>query len=166
MKRQRKERPVAHRFDGVMELVNRLEGEAERIVRRIAVRAEQSSRELRENIEELMEQIRSDGIYSVASEKKDELRRLAEQVLVRAGEIQFGSFNRDTLIREAKKNLADLVWKFQASDLFARAKVTARQTKDQVLSVLSIPSQEEMIKLSRKIASLEQRMNRLTRKAA
>lgn len=98
-------------------------------------------------------------IYSVASEK-------AEQVISRAKEIPFGPFNREALIREAKKNVEDLVEGIQSSDLFTRAKETARQTKDQVLSVLSIPSQQEVIKLSRKISSLEQRMNKLSRKAA
>ena len=119
----------------------------------------------REGIQQLIRQVRSDGLYSVATEKTEELRRLAEQVITRASEIDL-NFNRDSLIREAKKNLADLVWKFQASDLFARARDTAHQTKAQVLSVLSIPSQDEVVKLSRKITSLEQRMSKLTRKAA
>ena len=58
---------------------------------------------------------------------------------------------------EARKNL---------SPLFDRAKETARQTKDQVLTVLSIPSQEDVGRLSRKITTLEQKVNKLTRKAA
>ena len=70
------------------------------------------------------------------------------------------------LNRKAKKNLDDLIDRLNASELLAKAKATALNTKDQVLSILSIPNQSEVVKLSRKITSLESRVNKLTRRAA
>ena len=67
---------------------------------------------------------------------------------------------------EARKNLEELVQKIQSMALFHVAFDKARQTKEQVFSVLSIPSQGDVTKLQRKITHLEQRMNKLTRKAA
>ena len=119
-----------------------------------------------EDMEQNVEQVRNEGLASVASDKTEDLRRIAEDVIARAKEIQFGHFNRDDIIREAKKNLGDLIDRLNASELLARAKATALNTKDQVLSILSIPSQTEVVKLSRKITSLESRVNRLTRRAA
>ncbi|MDO8462352.1 MAG: hypothetical protein Q7S98_05790 [Deltaproteobacteria bacterium] len=72
----------------------------------------------------------------------------------------------DKIVHEAKKNLEGFVEKVQESDLYERAKVTAEQTKRQVLSILSIPSQSEVVRLSRKISALEKRVSHLKGKAA
>lgn len=168
-KRTQVSKASAGKFEGIADLLAKLEVEAEKVVRRLVEKAESSSRDLKKGISTLIEQVRSEGLASVATEKTDELRRLAEDVLARAKDIQFGSlggFNRDEIVREAKKNLEDLVSRLNTSDLFAKARATALNTKDQVLSILSIPNQSEVIKLSRKITSLESRVNKLTRRAA
>ncbi|MBI2083277.1 MAG: hypothetical protein HYT76_06870 [Deltaproteobacteria bacterium] len=135
---------------GLIDLLLRLEVEAEKLVRRLVEKTEQSSRELKGQISEIVEEIRDKGIYSVASEKGEDLRKVADQVILRAKELQFGSFNRDQLIREAKRNLEDVVGKIQS----------------QVFSVLSIPSQNDVVRLSRRITTLEKRMSKIKRKAA
>lgn len=160
---------IPRKFEGITDLLSKLEVEAEKVVRRLVDKAEHSSRELKKGISSLIDQVRHDGIASVASEKTDDLRRIAEDVLSRAREIQFGSlgsFNRDEIVREAKKNLGDLIDRLNTTEIFAKAKATALNTKDQVLSILSIPNQSEVVKLSRKITSLESRVSKLTRKAA
>lgn len=157
------------KFEGLADLLSRLEVEAEKVLRKVVDRAEQSSRDLKKGIQSLIDQVRTEGLVTVASEKRDEVRRIAEEVLHRAKEIQFlslGNINRDEIVREAKKNLDDLIGRISASEFVARAKVSAINTKTQVLSILSIPSQEEVVKLSRKITSLESRVSKLTRKAA
>ncbi len=156
------------KFEGLADLLAKLEVEAEKIVRRVIEKADQSSRELKAGISDLLDQIRSTGIATIASEKKEDLRRLAEDIIQRAKEIQFplANLNRDEIVREAKKNLEDLAVRINSSDLLARAKATAHNTKNQVLSILSIPSQSEVVKLSRKITNLEGRVSKLTRKAA
>ena len=156
----------APKFEGVADLLTKLEKQAQEVVQRFVDKAEQSSRELKTTVRHLIAQIRKEGIYNLAAEKKTELRKLVDEVVSRAKEIEFGNFNRDHLIHEAKKNLDELVEKVQESEWVARARVTARHTKDQVLSVLSIPSQDEVVRLSRKISTLEQKMSKLTRKAA
>src|SRR5579885_2802168 len=168
-KRAQVSKAAAGKFEGIADLLSKLEVEAEKVVRRLVEKAESSSRELKKGIATIIEQVRNEGLASVATEKTDELRRLAEDVIARAKEIQFGnfgSFNRDEIVREAKRNLEDLVSRLNTSDLFAKARATALNTKDQVLSILSIPNQSEVVKLSRKITSLESRVNKLTRKAA
>jgi polyhydroxyalkanoate synthesis regulator phasin len=167
-KRAHVSRAVPRKFEGLTDLLAKLEVETEKVVRRLVERAERSSRDIKKGIETLIDQIRSDGLASVANDKTEDLRKLAEEVVARAKEIQFlpAHFNRDEIVRDAKKNLGDLIDRLNASELLAKAKATALNTKDQVLSILSIPNQSEVVKLSRKIVSLESRVNKLTRRAA
>ncbi|GEM_PF-2936701 len=168
-KRSQVSKTAAGKLEGLTDLFSKLEVEAEKVVRRFIEKAEQSSRDLKKGISTLVEQVRTEGIASVASEKKTDLIRLAEEVVGRAKEVQFlslGTLNKDEIVREAKKNLDELVARINSSDLLAKAKVTASNTKDHVLSILSIPSQTEVVKLSRKITSLESRVSKLTKKAA
>ena len=160
---------TSHKFEGVTDILSKLEVEAEKVVRALIDKTEQSSRDLKKSITTLIDQVRNEGLAVVANEKREDFRRLAEDVMTRAKEIQFlplGHFNRDAIVREAKKNLEDVVSRINASDLIARARETALNKKDRVLSILSIPSQTEVVKLSRKITNLESRVNKLTRKAA
>jgi len=159
----------AGKFEGLSDILSKLEVEAEKVVRRLIERTEQASGDLKRSVSDLLDQIRNQGIYSVATEKSEDLRGLVEEVVTRAKEIQFlplGTFNRDAIVREARKNIEDVVSKLRTSDIYARAKLTALNTKDQVLSILSIPNHQEVVKLHRKITSLESRVNKLTRKAA
>ncbi|MBI2067777.1 MAG: hypothetical protein HYW02_07905 [Deltaproteobacteria bacterium] len=153
-------------LENLTDLLTRLEKEAEKVVHQLRLLAEQTSEELRTSIRGLVSQIRHDGLYSVASEKTENLRELVDDVIERAREIQSGTFSKDFLIQEARKNLEDLVERFQASELVLRARSTARQTKRQLLTALSIPSESDVEHLSRKIAHLEDRIKKLSRKAA
>lgn len=168
-KRTQVSKTTGGKLEGFTDLLSKLEVEAEKVVRTLVEKAESSSRELKKGVRSLIEQVRTEGIASVATEKRAELVKLAEDVINRAKEVQFlnfGNFNRDEIVREAKKNLEELISKINSSEIFAKAKISAINTKDQVLSILSIPSQEEVIKLQRKISTLEDRVSKLTRKAA
>lgn len=159
---------VPRKFEGIADLLSKLEVETEKVVRRFVERAEQSSREIKKGIATIIDQVRSQGFASVASGKTEDVRKMVEDVLARVKEMQIlpNHINRDEIVREARKNLDDLIDRISASDLFARAKATALNTKDTVLSLLSIPNQNEVVKLSRKITHLEGRVNKLTKKAA
>ena len=159
--------------DVFIDLLNRLESEAEKIVTRVTDLMNQSSRDLKGRVQDLIDRVNLDGFYSVASEKKDELqkeiRRIAEDIIDRAKEIEFlpiEGFNRDKFITEAKKNLTDLITKINESEFLAKAFESADKTKDHVLSLLSIPSVREIDKLSKKIKNLETKINTLSKKAA
>src|SRR5262245_2648921 len=159
---------IPRKFEGIADLLSKLEMETEKVVRRLVDRAEQSSHDLKKGIAAVIDQIRSEGFASVATGKTEELRRLIEDVVARAKDVQFlpSHFNRDEIVREAKRSLDELIDRLNASDFLAKAKATALNTKDHVLSLLRIPNQSEVVKLSRKITSLESRVNKLTRKAA
>ncbi len=161
------------RLDGLTDLLNKLEVEAENIAKRVIDRAEEASTELRDSVEELIEKVRSNGIYTVAADTKEdierEVRRLVEDVVDRAKDVElmpFNTANRDRIIQEAKRNLEDIRDRLTSTEWLARARVSASHTKDQVLGILSIPSQGELSKLQRKITSLEKRLSTLNKKAA
>ena len=163
----------AGKLDTFSDLLSKLELEAEKIAKRVIERAEEASTDLRQGIEELLDKVRTNGLYSVASDTKDdferELRRLVEDVVDRAKDVELlplHALNRDRIIAEAKKNLEELRDRLSKTDFVTRAKDSASHTKDQVLSILSIPSQGEWTKLQRKITSLEKRVATLNKKAA
>ena len=159
--------------EGFVDLLNKLEGEIEKIVGRVTEVMNHSSREVKDRIQDLVDKVRLDGFYNVATEKKDEwekeIKRLAEDIVDRAKEFEFlpiESFNRDKLIGEAKKNISDLLVRLNESDFLAKAKVSADKTKAQVLSFLRTPSTQEVDKLSKRIKVLENRIGHLSKKAA
>lgn len=158
------------KFEGLADLFTKLEVEAEKIVRRVIEKTEKSSRDIKKGVSDLVDQVRNQGLYSLATEKKEEIRQLAEEVIekIKKIDINIDSINtsRDKIIRDAKKNIEDLIEKVYSSELFARAKGAAESTKAQFLSILSIPTQNEVSKLSHKITTLESRVNKLTKKAA
>lgn len=151
----------------------KVEDEAEKIFKKIIQRTERSSRDLKHNLDDLLARVRANGFYTVAHETRTEIekeiKRLAEDLTHRVRDIEFlplAGVTRDKLIREAKKNLEELVGRISSSEFVARAKSQAENTKSQVLSFLSIPNQDEVERLNRKISSLEKRINTLSRKAA
>ena len=160
----------ALKFEGITDLFTKLEVEGEKVVRRLIENAEKSSRDLKKGVSDLVDQIRNQGLYNLATEKKEELRKLAEDVIskVKGLDLNLDGLNlkRDKIVREAKKNIEDVIGRIYSSELIGLAKSTAASTKAQVLSILSIPTQGEVTKLSNKISTLESRVNKLTKKAA
>lgn len=151
----------------------KIEDEAEKIFKKIIQRTERSSRDLKRNLDDLLARVRTNGLYTVAHETRAEfereIKRLAEDLTNRVRDIEIlplTGINRDKLISDAKKNLEDLVGRITSSDLVAKARNQAEKSKSQVLSFLSIPNQDEVERLNRKISSLEKRINTLSRKAA
>lgn len=167
-----KTKKYAGKFEGLSDLLSKLEVEAEKIVKQFIARAEEASSDLRDSIEDLLEKVRENGIYTIASDKKDdverEFRRLIEEVVDRAKDVELLPLNalkRDKIIREAKKNLEEIGERIHAAEWIARARVSASNAKENVLSILSIPSQNEIQKLQRKITNLEKRVNSLNKAA-
>ncbi len=162
----------ARKLEGVADLFSKLEVEAEKVIRRLVDRAEQSSKDLRKGIFGVISQLKKQNLASVANaanDTKEDLLRMAEDVVAKVREIQqltFPSIKKDELIRDARRNLDEVLNKINHSEIFAKAKVRASVTKDSVFTFLSIPSQTEVVKLSRKISALENRIVKLTKKAA
>lgn len=163
---------ITQKFEEINRVVNRLESEVEVLFKKIVKKGERSSRELRRSFDDLISWAKSGDLLSRASEKRDdverEMRRLAEDVINTVKEIELipGRVNLSGVFQEARKNLGNLVEQIGDNDLVQKAKLTLGQTKKEILSLLSIPTQDEVVKLEKKIVSLEKRLSHLTRKAA
>jgi len=159
------------KFDSLADLFATLEEEAQKMFRRVRELTEKSSRDVRKSVSDLIDQIRDQGLYNVANEKKEDFRLLAEDVIEKIRTIDLPNLgilngDHDRIIRDTRKNIEDIIDRIYSSDLLARAKDSASKTKVQIFSALSIPSDRDIKRLSTKISNLEGRVNRLTRRAA
>ncbi len=163
---------IAERIEDINRIVNRFEGEVEGLFKKIVKKGERSRRELRRSFDDLFSWLKKGELLALATETRDdverEVRRLAEEVIQSVKEIELipGKVNFSEIFDDARKNLGHLVENLGDNDLIQRAKQTLNQTKKELLSLLSIPTQEEVVKLEKKIVSLEKRLSTLSRKAA
>ncbi|HCU25935.1 MAG TPA: hypothetical protein DF383_13035, partial [Deltaproteobacteria bacterium] len=68
--------------------------------------------------------------------------------------------------KNVQKNFSSIVSRFSDSDLLHQARLGLGRTKKGFLEILSIPTQDEVVKLEKKLVSLEKRLSNLSRKAA
>jgi polyhydroxyalkanoate synthesis regulator phasin len=165
-------RSIVQGLEQINLVINRLENEVEGLVKKIVKQGERSRRELRRNFDDLLSKIRGGEFFAIATETRDdverEVRRLAEDIVGLVKEIELIPARLDVqgVYREARRNLLTLVDQLSDNGFVQRAKATLFQTRKEVLSLLSIPTQDEVEKLERKIVSLEKRLSNLSRKAA
>lgn len=163
---------IAQKFEDINRVVNRLESEVEVLFKKIVKKGERSGRELRRSFDDLLAWVKSGDLVSLASEKREdverEVRRLAEEVISSVKEVELLSrkVNLGGVFKQVRKNLGNIVEQIGDNDLVQKARVTLGQTKKELLGILSIPTQDEVVKLEKKIVSLEKRLSHLTRKAA
>ncbi|MFO1463448.1 MAG: hypothetical protein U1F66_06695 [bacterium] len=163
---------ITQKFEDINRVVTRLESELEVLFKKIVKKGERSSKELRRSFDDMLAWVKSGELISLAAEKRDEVerevKRLAEEVVASVKEIELipGKVNVKGLFRDVRKNVEGIVEQLGESDLIQRAKQGLGQTKKEILGILSIPTQDEVVKLERKIVSLEKRLSNLTRKAA
>ncbi|MBX7148903.1 hypothetical protein K1X76_07425 [bacterium] len=156
------------RLTQVNKVLEKLEGEVEKAVERLMKRGEKSSKVIRKNLDEVLNKLGGLDIYSKASEKKDELtaelKTLADDVVAKLKKFDLKAAN--TVLKEVRGNIDQIIDKLQDSNIVEFAKDKALSTKKQVLQVLSIPSQEEVDALNRKVVNLEKKLKTITKKAA
>lgn len=163
---------IAARIDNVNRVVNRLENEVEGLFKKIVKKGERSRRELVKSFDDLFAWLKKGELVALATEKREdverEIRRLAEDVIQSVKEIELlpTRVNFAEIFEDARKNVGHMVENLGDNDLIQRAKQTLNQTKKELLSLLSIPTQDEVVKLEKKIVSLEKRLSTLSRKAA
>ena len=80
--------------------------------------------DLRNVIENVVDKVRSNGLYDVALHNR--------------------------IIREARTNLEELSSRINDVEWITRARSAASNTKDQVFTILSIPSQDDVTKIKKK----------------
>lgn len=157
---------LVQRIDQINKIITKFEGELEKAVSKFVKRGEKSSQVIKRNFDEIFEKISSTQLYSRASEKTEELtkelRRLADEVVSKLKSFDLKTAN--TFFSDVRSNVDQIVEKLQGIGLVELAKDKAVLTKNQVLHVLSIPSQEEVDKISRKVISLEKKIKTLSQK--
>jgi len=165
-------RSLAQGIGQINGVLNRLEREVEGLVRKIVKQGERSRKDLRKNFDELLSKLKKGEFVSIAAETREEVekevRRLGDEILSVVREIENlpGRLGVEGIYRDARKSLVHLVDQLSENGFIHRAKSTLLQTRKEVLGLLSIPTQDEVEKLERKIVSLEKRLGTLSRKAA
>lgn len=160
------------RLDNINNILGRFEKEVEGIFKKLVRQGEKSSRELRKNFDDVIKKVRKTDIYTKAQEKTEdfekEIRKLADDVVGRVRNLELGQglFSTKKIIKDIRKTYAAFVTKIGKADFFGQAKEKAESTRNEILSFLSIPSQNEVERLEKKIVSLEKRIQNLSHKAA
>lgn len=165
---QQQSRFFRQRLGKINKVIGKLEGEVEKAVERFMKQGEKSSRVLRKNFDDILGRIGASDIYSKATEKTEELtreaRRLADEIVAKVKNFDLKKAN--TVLAEIRANIDEIVEKIQSNGFVEIAKDKAINTGKQVLTLLKIPSQDEVNQLSRKVTSLEKKIKTLTKQAA
>jgi polyhydroxyalkanoate synthesis regulator phasin len=165
-------RSIGLKIEKINRVINRLEGEVEGLIKRIVKQGERSRKELRKNFDDLLSRVRGTELISLATETRDEIerevRRLAEDIVNVVKEIELVPSRIDFLavFNDARRNFNNLVEHLSDNNFIQHAKSTVNQSRKELLGMLSIPTQDEVEKLERKIISLEKRLSNISRKAA
>lgn len=160
------------RIDNINNILGRLEKEVEGIFKKLVRQGEKSSRELRKNFDDIFKKVRKTDIYTKAQEKTEdiekEVRKLADDVVSRVKNLELGQglFSAKKIFKDVRKSFESFVSKIEKADFVGQAKEKAESTRNEILSFLSIPSQNEVERLEKKIVSLEKRIQSLSHKAA
>ena len=160
------------RLDNINNILGRFEKEVEGIFKKLVRQGEKSSRDLRKNFDDVIKKVRKTGIYAKAQEKTEdfekEVRKLADDVVGRVKNLELGQglFSAKKIFKDVRKSFNAFVHKIEKADFVEQAKEKAESTRNDILSFLSIPSQNEVERLEKKIVSLEKRIQNLANKAA
>jgi polyhydroxyalkanoate synthesis regulator phasin len=163
---------VVTRLQRINRVIGRFEGEVESLLKKIVKQGNRSRRELRKNFDDILARVRSGGLLAKANETRGELereiRRLAEEAIDTVKEVEalINSDKVSDLFQNARKGLVNVVELLTDNGFVYHAKQKVLQTRQEVLSLLRIPTQGDVDKLERKLSSLEKRLSSISRKAA
>jgi endonuclease III len=168
----RAKRNLSQKVQQINKVITRLEKEVESLLKKIVHQGVTSQRELRKHFDELFAKVRNGDWKSIATDTRDDLerevRRLGEEAVqaVRKLELLPQRTKFLEIFREVRRNVSGVVEKLTENNLIYQARATVDHTRKELLGILSIPTQEEVEKLEKKIVSLEKRLSNITRKAA
>lgn len=156
------------RVEKVNQIINRLEGEVERAVKKLISKGEKSSKEMLRTFDEMLEWIKNGQIYAIASGTKDsleaEIAKVKKETLSRVRE--FESIASKTIFSEVKNDLATLIDRVNGSSLVDTVKSQAEKSRNQLFEVLHIPDQRQVEQVASRVARLEKKIQSLSKKAA
>lgn len=160
------------RFNKLDRIIGKIETEFEGLFKKLIRQGEKSSKELKRNFDDVLSRLKKSNFYHRAKVKRGnlekEIHRLSEDILSKVRGLELGPshFSGKKLLKDGRKNLDLFINKLEKTGVVSLAKNTAGNTRDGVLSLLHIPSQSEVVKLERKIGSLEKKVHVLSKKAA
>ena len=163
---------LSKKLKHINRVITHLESEVETLVKKIVKKGELSGRELRRSFDDLVDWLKAGALLNLASEKRDdlerEIKRLADEVIQSVREIELlpKRIGLKQVMKNVQKNFSSIVSRFSDSDLLHQARLGLGRTKKGFLEILSIPTQDEVVKLEKKLVSLEKRLSNLSRKAA
>ena len=160
------------RFNKLNRIIGKVETEFEDLFKKLIRQGEKSSKELKRNFDEILSRLKKTDLYTRAKETrgdlKRELHRLSGDILSKVKGLELGPshFSGKKLLKDGRKNIDIFINKLEKTGVVSLAKNTAENTRDGMLSFLSIPSQSEVVKLERKVITLEKKVHTLSKKAA
>ncbi len=159
---------LKNRLTKINKVLGKLETEVEKTVSRFMKRGEKSSLVLKKQLDEVVEKISQSDIYSRANEKGEDLlrevRRLADDVISKLK--NFDLTVAKPVLKDLRGNVEELFDKIQKAGFVEKAKDKVADTRDQLLTVLHIPSQKDVTQLAQKVSRLEKRIKNFGNKHA
>ncbi len=160
--------PIKDQINRINQIFNRLETEVETVLKRLIKQGEKSGKELKQNFDEVLKKVKKTDLYAKAQERtgdlEREIRKLADDVVTKVSslEISPNGFNAKKLLKEGRRSLDTFVETLEKSEMLSKAKSKAENTKNGLLSILSIPTQHEVGKLEKRIIGLEKKIHTLS----
>ncbi|MBF0103960.1 MAG: hypothetical protein HQM16_01425 [Deltaproteobacteria bacterium] len=114
-------------------------------------------------LDEIVTKLGAKDIKDMAFEKTNELTKEFKNIVKNIKKIDLNSINSHPAIEQIKENVTGAINRVQDMEIVEFAKNTVESTKNQVFSVLNIPSQEEVDNLTRKLVSLEKKFKAVQR---
>ncbi len=156
-------------LDQINHILVKLEGEVENLLRKVVSQGRRSQAELKKNFDILVKKAKTSPLLKGKStDIEKEIIKFADEVLNKVKELelipQAGSVKK--IFKEVRNNVSDIVENLVASGLVVKTRQLVSETREGILLKLSIPSQRDVEKLEKKIATLERRLGSLTKKAA
>lgn len=123
---------------------------------------------LPKNWEKKLNHFSSKDLVNLALKKRSqitkEVKHYADGIVDTISRADF-LYNKNYLVKEAKKNLNTFLKKLQASDVAGKAKHLAVNKSAKVLSMLNFPTKKEVAKLNARLGQLEKQLKTLSSSA-
>jgi hypothetical protein len=158
---------------GGLNLINNLwqnvEGELDKAFKTARHQGKKSTATLLKTVDDLVNNINATEIRrraaATGSELKREFKKISNGVMsqIKTVETALEDGALNDVVDKIKNNLSATVDKISDMEVLEYAKVRMQDTREQVFSALQIPSHDDVAALTRKLATLEKKLNALKR---
>lgn len=164
----KKSNVIKSRLNQVNKVINRLEVEIEKAVKKIRKQSEVSSRLIKRNLDDVIERLGATGIYSKATERTlditSDLKKAADDLVARIRDVEVKVAR--PVLNDVRDQVTQIVTKLQDLEIIDAAKIQMVKGRKAVLTLLRIPSRDEVSSISRKLNQLEKKVETISRRKA